>query len=147
MDDVTKLLDGNVDDVKNGLGGVSHDDLLKLQAAEQAGKKRQGALDAITAAVAAMDTKRTGGVVQMEPAIGVLAVAAALDTSGPASIAPATDFSTSGSPRQVTDFEIDHPAVNNDPRAGTTEHMNRIDFNDPVKPGHEVVADALAEQR
>ena len=146
MTDLIKLLDGSIDDVKNGLGDVSHDDLLKLQTAEQAGKKRAGALDAISAALASMDARRTGGVVQMEPAIGVLAVAAALDTSELAGIAPATDFSTSGSPRQLTEFDPGHPAVDNDPRAGTTEHMNRIDFNDPTRSGHEVVADALAAQ-
>ncbi|KMS54715.1 hypothetical protein V473_15360 [Sphingobium cupriresistens LL01] len=30
MNDVTKLLDGSVDDVKGGLADLSHDDLLKL---------------------------------------------------------------------------------------------------------------------
>ena len=145
MTDVTKLLNGSIDDVKNGLGDVSHDDLLKLQTAEQTGKKRAGALDAISAALASMDERRTGGRVQM-PAAGVLGIAAALDTSGPAEIAPATDFSTSGAPRQLTEFDPGNLAVNNDPRAGTTEHMNRIDFNDPTAPGHEVVEQSLADQ-
>lgn len=34
-----------------------------------------------------------------------------------------------------------HPALD-DPRAGTTEVQNRIDLNDPTRPGAEVVADA-----
>ena len=73
----------------------------------------------------------------------VAGTAAALDTSAPADIAAASDFSPSGAPRQVTDIDVDHPAVDNDPRAGTTVDQNRIDFNDPVRPGHEIVEDQL----
>jgi hypothetical protein len=67
------------------------------------------------------------------------------DTSGPANLAPATDFSTSGAVRQVTDIPVDHPAIDNDPRAGTTADQNRIDMNDPTRPGHEVVEEALKQ--
>lgn len=147
MTDLTQLLDGSIDDVKTGLTGKSHDDLLKLRAAEQDGKKRQGVLDALDKALSAADAERAGGFTQDAPAVGVLAVAAALDTSGPADVAPATAFSTSGAPVQVVpDVDVNSPAVDNDPRAGTTLNMNRIDFNDPHAPGHEVVERALKDQ-
>lgn len=67
------------------------------------------------------------------------AIAADLDTSGAANIAPAKTFSPSGAPHQVTEFDPEHPAVDNDPRANTTADMNRIDFNDPVLTGAEIV--------
>lgn len=76
----------------------------------------------------------------------VLGTASALDTSAPADIAPATEFSTSGAPRQVTDIDASHPAVDNDPRAGTTVDQNRIDFNDPSIDGHEAVEKNLKDQ-
>lgn len=49
----------------------------------------------------------------------------------PANIPAATEFSPSGAPRQVTDFDPAHPAVDNDPRKDTTLKQNQIDFNDP----------------
>jgi len=62
----------------------------------------------------------------------------------PANIKPATQVDTSGAPQQIVpDVDLDHPAVDNDPRAGTTDVMNRIDFNDPAKSGQEVVEDQL----
>jgi hypothetical protein len=73
----------------------------------------------------------------------VLGTASALDTSGPANIAAATEFSPSGAPRQVTDIDVSHPAVDNDPRAGTTADQNRIDFNDPTLEGHEAAENNL----
>jgi hypothetical protein len=74
-------------------------------------------------------------------------LASDLDTSGEAKIAPAKTFSTSGAPTQVVpDVDPAHPAVDNDPRAGTTIQQNRIDFNDPTKSGQEAVEDALAAQ-
>jgi hypothetical protein len=55
-------------------------------------------------------------------------------------IAPATDIDTAGAPQQIVpDVDLDHPAVDNDPRAGTTVEQNRIDFNDPTLEGHEAV--------
>ena len=62
------------------------------------------------------------------------------DTSGPANVAPATEFSPSGAPRQVTEIDVDHPAVDNDPRAHTTILMNRLDFNAPGKTGADLHA-------
>ena len=55
-------------------------------------------------------------------------------------IAPATDIDTAGAPQQIVpNVDMDHPAVDNDPRAGTTAEQNRIDFNDPTLEGHEAV--------
>lgn len=67
--------------------------------------------------------------------------------SAEAKIAPATTFSTSGAPVQVVpDVDPEHPAVDNDPRAGTTIDQNRIDFNDPKLSGAEAVEKNLADQ-
>lgn len=80
-----------------------------------------------------------------EPA-AVLGLASQLDTSKPADIAPATDFSPTGAPNQVADIDVSHPAVDNDPRAGTTVEQNRIDFNDPTISGAEAVERNLKDQ-
>lgn len=64
--------------------------------------------------------------------------------SKPADIAPATDFAPSGAPEQVVPgVDPSHPAVDADPRAGTSVDQNKVDFNDPVKPGAQVVAEQL----
>ena len=76
----------------------------------------------------------------------VLGTASALDTSEAAHVAPATDFSPSGAPYQVTDIDVNHPAVDNDPRAGTTIEQNKIDFNDPTITGAEAVEKNLNDQ-
>jgi len=76
----------------------------------------------------------------------VVGAAAALDTSGAANIAPATEFDPSGAPLQTTDIDASHPAVDADPRAGTTVDQNRIDFNDPSLEGHEAVERNLKAQ-
>lgn len=141
MNDLIKLLEGSANDVKASLRGVSHDNLLKLKSAEQNGSKREEVLHAIENALHDADTVRTGGTVVM--ATGTIGMSSSLDTSAPADLVAASDFSTSGAPRQVTDIDVDHPAVDNDPRANTTEAMNRIDFNDPGKTGREAVEAAL----
>ncbi|PHP20323.1 hypothetical protein CG471_07950 [Sphingobium sp. IP1] len=62
-------------------------------------------------------------------------------------IAPADKVDTSGAPQQIVpDVDLDHPAVDNDPRAGTTVEQNQIDFNDPTLTGQEAVEKSLAEQ-
>jgi hypothetical protein len=71
------------------------------------------------------------------------ATAADQDTSGPAKIAPATAFTPAGATDQVTEIDPLHPAVDNDPRAGTTVDQNRIDFNDPTISGSDAVAKNL----
>lgn len=61
-------------------------------------------------------------------------------------VAPATQIDTAGAPQQIVpDVDMDHPAVDNDPRAGTTADQNRIDFNDPTREGHEVVEEQLSK--
>lgn len=68
-------------------------------------------------------------------------------TSEQANIDPATTFAPSGAPLQtVPGVDPDHPAVDNDPRQGTTVDQNRIDFNDPTKTGAEAVAENLRKQ-
>lgn len=60
--------------------------------------------------------------------------------NAPANIPAATEFLPSGAPAQTTDFDVNHPAVDNNPRANTTVVQNQIDFNDPTIEGHEAVA-------
>jgi hypothetical protein len=66
--------------------------------------------------------------------------------AAPANIPAATDFSTSGAPRQVTEFDPSHPAVDDNPRKDTTLDQNRIDFNDPNLDESEAVAKNLRQQ-
>lgn len=64
-----------------------------------------------------------------------------------AKIKPATEIEASGAPHQIVpDVDLKHPAVDNNPRAGTTVEQNAIDFNDPTLSGSEAVAKNLAEQ-
>lgn len=63
-------------------------------------------------------------------------------------VAPATSVNPSGAPDQIVpDVDLDHPAVDNDPRANTTADQNRIDFNDPSISGQEAVERNLAAQK
>ena len=62
---------------------------------------------------------------------------------------PATDFEASGAviePAAKEAVDMDHPAVDNNPRAGVPADSNRIDFNDPSKSQQEAVADNLKAQ-
>lgn len=63
-----------------------------------------------------------------------------------ANIKPATTFSPSGAPNQIAGIDIDHPAVDNDPRKDTTADQNRIDFNDPDLSESEAVEQNLKKQ-
>jgi hypothetical protein len=66
----------------------------------------------------------------------------------PAKIEPAVEFDPSGAPLQtVPSVDPEHPAVDSDPRANTTEDQNRIDFNDPALSGQEAVEKNLKEQK
>ncbi len=69
------------------------------------------------------------------------------DLKADAKVAPATEFEASGAPHQPSD-QVDpaHPAVDSNPREGTTVEQNRIDFNDPTLSGAETVAQNLAAQ-
>ncbi len=82
------------------------------------------------------------------PATGNVGTAsAATDKSGAANIAPATEFDPAGAPVQIVpDVDVNHPAVDNDPRKGTSVDQNRIDFNDPIQTGSAAVAENLREQ-
>ena len=73
--------------------------------------------------------------------------AAAADLTADANIAPATEIDLSGAPHQiVSDVDLSHPAVDDNPRANTTVEQNRIDFNDPTLSGSEAVAKNLDAQ-
>ena len=59
-------------------------------------------------------------------------------------VAPADTFDTAGPPQQIVpDVDPSHPAVDADPRAGTSVDQNRIDFNDPTLTGPEAVEENL----
>jgi hypothetical protein len=63
-------------------------------------------------------------------------------------IAPATDIDTAGAPQQIVpDVDMNHPAVDADPRSGTSAAQNRIDFNDPTLSGAEAVEQNLNAQK
>ena len=70
-----------------------------------------------------------------------------LDDTPAAGIPAATTFGTAGAPHQVTDIDVSHPAVDNDPRAGTSVNQNRIDFNDPSLSSAEAVEQNLKAQK
>lgn len=68
-----------------------------------------------------------------------------MDTSDSNTPPPADKIDTSGAPQQIVgDVDMSNPAVDADPRADTTEDMNRIDFNDPYLSGPDAVAKMLA---
>ena len=74
-------------------------------------------------------------------------VAADFDGSGPANVKPATEINASGAPQQIVpDVDMEHPAVDNDPRKGTTINQNKIDFNDPTLSSSEAVEKNLKDQ-
>lgn len=50
-------------------------------------------------------------------------------------------------PSVKSSVDVDHPAVDNNPRAGTTERQNAIDFNDPTLTEQEAVEQRLADQQ
>lgn len=59
-------------------------------------------------------------------------------------IPAATQIDPSGAPVQIVpDVDLAHPAVDKDPRKGTTVDQNKIDFNDPTLTGREAVEKSL----
>ncbi len=55
---------------------------------------------------------------------------------------------TAGAPQHIVpDVDLDHPAVDNDPRKNTSAEQNKIDFNDPTLPGPEAVEKNLKAQK
>ena len=60
--------------------------------------------------------------------------APAPESNGVADPAPATEVAASGAfvePQIVEAVPADHPAIDNNPREGTTAGQNAADFNDP----------------
>lgn len=152
----TKLLDGNVEDVKAGLAGLDAATLAALLAAEQAGKTRKSVIDAIELAQTkssvdyTQTTDRGDGdaattTTDVRAPSAAVTTASSLDESPLADIAPATEFEPSGAPVQSSGFDLDHVSLDANPRANTTEHQNRIDFNDPIRTGEEIVTQRLAD--
>jgi hypothetical protein len=70
-----------------------------------------------------------------------------LDNSGPADASAVTGAtSPSGALQEdeaLTPEMLEHPAVDNNPRANTTQNMNRADFNDPAQKDQDAVIDKL----
>lgn len=75
---------------------------------------------------------------------------AAERASGDANVSPAGPDSMNASgaimePDALQSVDVDHPAVDNNPREGTTVRQNQIDFNDPGKKDEEAVRDNLSK--
>jgi hypothetical protein len=65
-------------------------------------------------------------------------------TAKQANIAPATTQEASGAVIEPSVAKLpDHPAVDRNPREGTTVEQNQVDFNDPTKSQEEAVKDNL----
>lgn len=144
MDDMTKLADASVENVKTALPGLSLAQLVALRAAELAGKNRSTALAAIDQAITDHADDAPGAVAGAADTASASApdggtTAATFDHSGPANIPAATEFEPSGAPIQTTGIDPAHPAVDANPRANTTVDQNRIDFNDPGLSGEDAV--------
>lgn len=60
-----------------------------------------------------------------------------------ADIKPAKSFEPSGAPNQVPGVDPNDPALDANPREGTTADQNRIDLNDPSKSDADAVAENL----
>jgi len=64
----------------------------------------------------------------------------------PEKLAPATEVEASGAiiePAIAQGVDMNHPAVDANPRENSTPEMNQIDFNDPTKTPEQAVADNL----
>lgn len=64
-------------------------------------------------------------------------------------LTPATSVAASGAfiePEIVDRIDVDHPAVDNNPRKGQPKIANQIDFNDPTLATEEAVEKNLGEQ-
>jgi hypothetical protein len=90
----------------------------------------------------------------LKPA-GLAPLATATDAAKPGALAnqlaPATaaDIQASGAisePGATAGIPVEHPAIDNNPRAGVPDASNRIDLNDPGKSGPEAVMDSLKAQ-
>lgn len=137
MSDHLKLLDGTVEEITKGVAALTPAERAALLNAEQEGKKRKGVIALLKRAEGATDTAAT-------PADTATVSTGADADNATADIARATEFTPSGAPIQsVPDVDPSHPALDADPRANTTADQNRIDFNDPGRPGVDVVSEQL----
>lgn len=62
--------------------------------------------------------------------------------------APSENIDASGAimePDTKNEIDVDHPAVDNNPRAGTTVRQNQIDFNDPNLTSEQAVKQRLED--
>jgi hypothetical protein len=85
-------------------------------------------------------TAATVATTASQPDLSTQAAIGSADGSALAGIPAATEMAPSGAPIQsVPDVDVNHPAVDNDPRKGTTVDQNRIDFNDPSVNGQTAV--------
>jgi hypothetical protein len=84
---------------------------------------------------ASLDLQRDNREAAMEPADVGAAPAKAIEGSG-AIVEPSIKSA----------IDVDHPAVDNNPRAGTTVRQNQTDFNDPSLKDEEAVAENLDRQ-
>lgn len=90
-------------------------------------------------------TKKTVDTTDIEPS-GIPGVS---DTAGMTedTLTPATDVAASGAfiePEIVARIDVDHPAVDNNPRKGQPVLANQIDFNDPWLGTEDAVEKSLA---
>lgn len=144
MSDHLKLLDGTVDEIAGGVAALSPADRAALLAAEKDGKKRKGVIALLQPAEGEVEKSGDGAAADMATTTHGLGT----DGSESADIPPATQFDPSGAPVQIVPgVDMEHPAVDANPRSNTTENQNRIDFNDPTKEGVDVVMEQLGMKK
>jgi hypothetical protein len=159
--DNSKLLDGTVEEVKAGLAGLDAATLGDLLATEQAGKNRKGVIDAIEEAQteARNPTGRATTYTSTTDRGGRLRGDAhrqhrargAWDRRVAGHLWPGRHRASHGVQHQRRACPDGRHRAGpcrrrQHPRANTTVDMNRIDFNDPVKNGAEIVAENLKAQ-
>lgn len=92
-------------------------------------------------------TKQTVDTTEIKPS----QVPGVSDTAGLTedTLTPASTVAASGAfiePEIVERIDVDHPAVDNNPRKGQPKIANQIDFNDPTLTSEEAVAKNLGDQ-
>ncbi|KQN77872.1 hypothetical protein [Sphingomonas sp. Leaf62] len=127
MRDLNEILDGTVEAITTVLKELTAEQLADLRVMEESGQGRSGVDKAIGRALAALSAA-AGGTDDV------------IETIEPVTPADGPQIP----PVETPAFEPLHPAVDGDLRAGTTEVMNRIDFNDPLTGGRQIVEAALA---
>lgn len=97
-----------------------------------------------------MTVRKSGGAAAtVKKAAAKPSVADARQQTEPAKVdvlTPATEIEASGAliePTIVERVDVDHPAVDNNPREGASVASNQIDFNDPTLTQEEAVVKNL----